>query len=434
MTSRAPTFQPLTFLTTLALLPACGGEEQQPTNEATTAPTIGGPMAPGTAGAGASAPAGGTGGPVGPATGGAGAGNSAGPAGAAGGTAGMGVGGMGGGTAGMGVGGMGGAAGGTVGMGVGGTAGTAGGTAGMGVGGTAGMGGGTAGMGAGGMAGVGGGAESEEVGGAGGAGGEDPNGPSSLPPTDDYSDYGPFETTNESGTGPGGTYTVVRPETLGEDGFLHAPITFGPGIGGAPSTMMNLLERIASHGFVIVSTQLDQGPRNPENNQRMTDGLDWLIEQNTTAGSMFEGKLDVTRAVSMGYSVGGTAAVDIGGYDPIVTAVAIHGHGAEPLEDASGTTFLLMGGTNDVSNGESWMVPTFEALEQQTFFSLVEGAEHRYPGDSVNGVQAGVEAPAAIAWIRYWIYNDQEAAKYFEGDDCVMCMSPWTNTQRKNWP
>jgi dienelactone hydrolase len=287
------------------------------------------------------------------------------------------------------------------------------------------------------MAGGGGAAGNEAVGGAGasaGAGGADADGPSTLPPTDDYSDYGPFETTDESGTGPGGAYTVVRPETLGEDGFLHAPITFGPGIGSAPSSMMNLLERIASHGFVIVSRQLDGGPNNAVNNQRMTDGLDWLIEQNATAGSMFEGKLDVTRAVSMGYSVGGTAAVDIGGYDPIVTAVAIHGHGAEPREDASGVTFLLMGGTEDVTGGESWMVPTFEALEQQTFFSLVEGAAHGYPGSSVDGVQAGVEAPAMIAWIRYWVYDDQEAAKYFEGDDCIMCMSPWTNTQRKNWP
>jgi dienelactone hydrolase len=254
-----------------------------------------------------------------------------------------------------------------------------------------------------------------------------------LPPTDDYSAPGPFEVEDESGSGPDGTYTIVRPETLGEDGFLHAPIIFGPGIGSAPSSMMNLLQRIASHGFVIISKQLDGGPNNAENNRRMTDGLDWLIAQNTTAGSIFEGKLDVTRAVSMGYSVGGTAAVDIGGHDPIVTAVAIHGHGAEPLDDATGTTFLLMGGTNDVTGGESWMAPTFEALEQQTFFSLVEGADHGYPGRSLNGVQAGVEAPAMIAWIRYWIYADQGAKKYFYGDDCVMCMSPWSDTQRKNW-
>jgi hypothetical protein len=34
------------------------------------------------------------------------------------------------------------------------------------------------------------------------------------------------------------------------------------------------------------------------------DGLDWILEQNSQAG-IYEGKLDVNRAVSMGYSVGG---------------------------------------------------------------------------------------------------------------------------------
>ena len=58
-------------------------------------------------------------------------------------------------------------------------------------------------MGAGGMAGEGGAAVGG-AGGSGGTGGADGDTPSTLPPTDDYSDYGPFEFTDESGTGPGG--------------------------------------------------------------------------------------------------------------------------------------------------------------------------------------------------------------------------------------
>ena len=73
-----------------------------------------------------------------------------------------------------------------------------------------------------------------------------------LPPTADYSAFGPFKTSTENNTGPDGTYTIVRPETLGNDRFLHAPIIFGPGIGGSVESMMNLLQRIASHGFVII--------------------------------------------------------------------------------------------------------------------------------------------------------------------------------------
>jgi dienelactone hydrolase len=255
---------------------------------------------------------------------------------------------------------------------------------------------------------------------------------SSLPPTADYSDFGPFETSYEDNTGPDGTYTIVRPVMLGEEGFLHAPIIFGPGIGGQVQSMINLLQRIASHGFVIIGRQLDAGPGNPENNRRMIAGLDWLIEQDTTAGSVFEGKLDVEHAVSMGYSVGGTGAVDIGAHEAITTIISIHGHGADA--ELHGT-LLLLGGTNDVMrDGQSWLAPTYEASSVQTFFSLVDGANHGYPARTEDGIQSGVEAPAMIAWLRYWIYNDQDAKQYFFGDDCVMCKSPWTNTQRKNWP
>jgi dienelactone hydrolase len=255
---------------------------------------------------------------------------------------------------------------------------------------------------------------------------------SPLPPTSDYSAFGPFATMSERNTGPDGTYTIVRPETLGASGFTHAPIIFGPGIGGSMDSMMNLLQRIASHGFVIVGRQLDGGPRNPENNRRMIAGLDWLIEQNSTAGSIFENNLDVGRAASMGYSVGGTGAVDIGGHKAITTVISIHGHSAEA--ELHGT-LLLLGGTNDVMrDGRSWLAPTYEASQVATFFSLVDGANHGYPGRTVDGVQSGVEAPAMIAWLRYWIYDDQNAKQYFFGDDCVMCKSPWTNTQRKHWP
>lgn len=253
-----------------------------------------------------------------------------------------------------------------------------------------------------------------------------------LPPTDDYAAPGPFATTVVAGTGPDGTYTIVRPATLGENGLVHAPIIFGPGIGGPMESMMNLLQRIASHGFVIIGRQLDGGPRNPENNRRMIAGLDWLIAQNGTAGSVFENKLDVDNAAAMGYSVGGTGAVDIGGHEAIATVISIHGHSAEA--ELHGT-LLLLGGTEDVMrDGQSWLAPTWEASEVPTIFSLVDGANHGYPAREVDGVQSGVEAPAMIAWLRYWLYNDTGAEHYFFGEGCVLCEAPWTATQRKHWP
>jgi hypothetical protein len=262
-------------------------------------------------------------------------------------------------------------------------------------------------------------------GGAAGAGG------SPLPPVTDYADPGPFDTVTQANTGPDGTYTIIRPNPLGEDGFLHAPITFGPGTGMQVSQLSGLLQRFASHGFVVIGRQLDGGPGDAATRMRMTNGLDWIIAQNTVGGSVFEGKLLVTKAVAMGYSVGGTGAVEIGGHPAIATVVSIHGHGAEG--DLRGP-LLLIGGTEDTqSNGMSWLAPTYEDSQVQTFFSLVVGADHGYIQGTVGGVPGGVETPAIIAWLRYWIYNDQGAKNYFYGDDCVMCASPWSNPQRKNW-
>lgn len=319
---------------------------------------------------------------------------------------------------------------GTGGAGTGGASGTGGsGSGGAGMGGRSG--GGDGGRSGGGGRMGGGGAAGGTTGGTGGAtGGSTGAGGSPLPPTMDYSALGPFTTTSQSSTGPGNAYTIVRPATLGQNGLLHAPITFGPGIDMQPNQLMGLLTRFASHGFVVISTRLEGAPNAASNRMEMTSGLDWLIEQNSTAGSVFQGKLDVKKAVAMGYSVGGTAAVEVGAHEAVATVVSIHGHSARG--DLHGP-MLLVGGTADLNGSQSWLAPTYANSMVQTMFALVMGANHGYIQGTVNNVPGGVETPAIIAWMRYWIYNDQGARNYFYGDDCVMCKAPWTMTMRKNW-
>jgi hypothetical protein len=233
----------------------------------------------------------------------------------------------------------------------------------------------------------------------------------------------------QQSTGPGGAYTIVRPQTLGQNGFLHAPITFGPGIGMEVSGLMGLLSRIASHGFVIIATRIDGGPNAAANRTEMLDGLNWILQQNTTAGSVFQGKLDVKHAIAMGYSVGGTAAVEIGNHEAIVTVVSIHGHRAT---SALHGPMLQTSGTGDTV-GLPMQQYTYDNSQVQTFLATVSGADHGYIQTTVGGVPGGVQTPAIVAWLRYWIYNDMGGRRYFYGDDCVMCRSPWTNPQRKNW-
>ena len=206
---------------------------------------------------------------------------------------------------------------------------------------------------------------------------------------------------------------------------MHAPIIFGPGIGQDVSVHTTMLSIFASHGFVVVGTPvLDAGPGAASNLKSMQDGLDWIIEQNTTPG-IYQGKLWVDRAVSMGFSVGGTAAVQLGGHEAVATVVSIHGHTATA---ALHGPMLQTTGTLDTV-GMPLQQATYDMSEVQTFLATLTGANHPYI--EKNG--GGDERPAIVAWMRYWIYGDTGAADYFYGDECVLCVAPWENPQRKNW-
>jgi len=273
------------------------------------------------------------------------------------------------------------------------------------------------------------GTEATAAGGSGGTGSTNTTGSTTgptLPPITDYSDEGPFTTTRDDGVGPNGSYTVIRPEVLGEDGFLHAPIVFGPGIGQQWSVHTEMLTNFASHGFIVVACPvLSGGPGDAGNRMTMLAGLDWIVEQNSTAG-VYQDKIYVGRAISMGFSVGGTAAVEIGGHEAVATVVSIHGHTAAaelhgPMLQTTGTEDGL---------GKDLQQETYEMSEVPTFLATLTGAPHVY----IESNGGGEQRPAIVAWMRYWIYDDAGARDYFFGDDCVLCTAPWENPQRKNWP
>ncbi|OQX67186.1 MAG: alpha/beta hydrolase [Sorangiineae bacterium NIC37A_2] len=207
---------------------------------------------------------------------------------------------------------------------------------------------------------------------------------------------------------------------------MHAPIIFGPGIGQQVSVHNTMLRNFASHGFVVVgSPVLSGGPGDAGNRMKMQDGLRWILEENDKAGSKYEGKIWADRAVSMGFSVGGTAAVQVGGDPAVLTVVSIHGHTAEA--DLRGT-MLQTTGTKDTV-GMPLQQATYDRSKVPTFLATLTDAPHGYIEQ--NG--GGEERPAIVAWMRYWIYGDTGAEKYFFGDDCVLCRPPWENPQRKNW-
>ena len=303
-----------------------------------------------------------------------------------------------------------------------GAAGTAGSSGSSGAGGSAGAGGaGASGASAGG-AGAGGVGGAAAGGGGAGAGGASATGSCpGLPPAGDYGAPGPFDTTVENSVGPGGAYTLFRPDTmLGANGLKHPIAVWGNGITTTPSQYTDTLTLIASHGIVLLACN----STNPE--QPCLDaGLDWLVEQN--ASGPMAGKLDTTKEITVGYSWGGGAAIDTATRPNVVATVSFHGmpprmdpwaemHAPLLLYTSTGDTFVSASGYV-TPNYEKSVVPTFYA-------TLNESVSHTYIIDAGGGAEK--ERGPAIAFMRYFACDDQEAKALFFGPDCTLCASPFS--------
>lgn len=279
--------------------------------------------------------------------------------------------------------------------------------------------------GAGGVAGAGG-----EAGSTAGAGGTQEQGEVApgcqglvMPPVDDYTKPGPFDTRVENNTGPSNGYTLFAPTPLGEHGLTKHPIaTWGNGITTVPSMYTEMLSHFASHGYVIIASNLTS-----VTTEAMTGGLDWLTQQND---AQFEGKLATECALTIGYSWGGMGATNSCSHPPVVATISFHGlqgasercQGPVLLFTSTGDTFVTKSGYVQPCYSRSSVQPTIMATLD----------DRNYGHTTFMRNAGGEELAPATAWLRLWTYGDLNAKKYFYGSDCLLCQSPWTDIQRKN--
>jgi hypothetical protein len=253
-----------------------------------------------------------------------------------------------------------------------------------------------------------------------------------MPAVTDYAANGPMPTKVVNNTGSDGMFTVYAPTTLGANGFKHPIATWGNGITTTPSYYPGLLGAIASHGFVVIASNSSNVTA-----QLMTDGLDWMIAQNAASGP-YQGKLNTTCLVTIGYSLGGGASVGAGAHKDVVATGSMHGV-TGPANALHAPLLLLTSETDTFVVPATFVTPTYNASTVQTFYGTLSAAGdpsnggHLIPVDLLPSAPNTLEHAAMVAWLRMWVYNDQGARKYFYGDDCVLCKAPWAMPQRKNW-
>jgi predicted dienelactone hydrolase len=144
----------------------------------------------------------------------------------------------------------------------------------------------------------------------------------------------------------------------------RALLVFSHGFGGINTQSTQLMEALASHGFIIASpehtgnTALDRSDDMPAE-KRVPDVsfiIDTLFERSNTPGDAFEGRMDESKVGVLGHSYGGSTAMGtVAGWagadpDPRVKAIGVIAGGVgnnsfseEVLADVTQPTILLVG-------------------------------------------------------------------------------------------
>ena len=267
-----------------------------------------------------------------------------------------------------------------------------------------------------------------------------------FPPATDFGSPGPYDVAIDcspptSITADGSGCTIYHPTSMGQDGLKHPVIVWGNGTAAPPECNGDahvfgeydyLLNQWASQGFIVAAANTDSTGSGAD----MLDCLNWVEQQNSVPGSIYEGVVDVGNYGSSGHSQGGASAINVG-EDPRI-------HATEPFMpytigggfsyDSSAPTkqhgpmFLGSGGMDTIATPSTNQQPVFTASTVPTFWGTLLSADHvTFAG----GTQTDWLAPST-AWFRLFLMCDESARPMFYGPSCTLCTdSKWT-VQRKD--
>ena len=125
---------------------------------------------------------------------------------------------------------------------------------------------------------------------------------------------GPYATTTGTVTGATGTviYDLFYPSDYAALGFKSPIVTWGNGTGSAPGKYSAFLSHLASYGFTVIASTLP----NTGSGHEIDAAAHYLVAQDSVAGSVFSGHLNVNEVAAVGHSQGATGAVRAATNDP----------------------------------------------------------------------------------------------------------------------
>ncbi len=228
---------------------------------------------------------------------------------------------------------------------------------------------------------------------------------------------GPFTPTHIENGGPTGGSWVFYPQELGMNGMLHPVFNWGPGAGTGPDAYVDHLNRLASHGFVVIS-QPSSGTGDTEK-----AALDWILAENDKPDSMFYHKLDPDRVGTGGHSLGALTTFAMASDPRLKLYVLVCGGSGSGTTGAADihAPAIILGGDSDP--GTPNFEPDYSAITQPVVFLTKTGTDHIYCARN--------NLAPWVAFMRWQFCGEtQWKADFFDGG--TYCKVPWT-CKSKGW-
>jgi pimeloyl-ACP methyl ester carboxylesterase len=253
-----------------------------------------------------------------------------------------------------------------------------------------------------------------------------------------YAAPGPFATTTGTVQDASGTviYDVFRPSSYAALGFKSPIVTWGNGTNATPDMYSTLLTHFASYGFTVIASTLT----NTGSGREIDAAAHYLVTQNGTAGSVFQGNLDVNHAAAVGHSQGAGGATRTATNDPTLIKTLMTFSlpntafvGANPdcptaadcsYNPASLTQQAFFIGTHGLLDAliasPSTETAFYNSVTGHAALGIIQNsdgkaADHNSVQNTANGGNPGGELGYATAWLEYQLRGASVAAGAFSG-------------------
>ena len=208
----------------------------------------------------------------------------------------------------------------------------------------------------------------------------------------------------------GAATTVFYPKDRSAGSF--GLVVLCPGFVSAASLYQGVAQRIASHGFVVVTVSTKSLFDQPKaRGAQMIAVMKAVLAQNKTAAVAYAGQVDEQRVAFMGHSAGGSGTFYAAASNPQLKALV----GMMPGEP--GTNFtpfagiriptLVLTGEKDAL-ASSWARPYFKSLDPSLPAAFIElaGANHLASWTTSSQAAQGKVAKYATAWLKRFVDED----------------------------